>query len=297
MGAHLPAPGTPQLSPTPPPGNLENGKLGIISCHSTIWPIKRPPGRCRLRELGRCLSPSFGSQGEGRCECQCTALSPSPSDNLFQPKNLRSQSSQGSAGRQTRGQPKNRGWPGPLAGAVRTGPLQALHLSCHLSTTHPPICIHLSNTNNPPGGEKFLIQTVALNIRRKVTGPHSRPDPWAFAQALPPDPGPSHPMQPCVCTRPVCAPDLSFKASSHPTSLASPAQRLWSRAAWSVPGAMEGGLPGLRIWSPLRGKSARMTMQSKRSAAGRQMYPRDAGSSKDRCLHWGLVHILVLTPL
>lgn len=28
---------------------------------------------------------------------------------------------------------------------------------------------------------------------------------------------------------------------------------------------------------------------------GRQTYPCDAGSSKDRCLHWELVHILVPT--
>lgn len=57
------------------------------------------------------------------------------------------------------------------------------------------------------------------------------------------------------------------------------------------------GLPGLGVWSPLRGKCRRMAMQSTRPATGGRMCPRDAGSSKGSSPHWGRVHILVGAPL
>lgn len=156
----------------------------------------------------------------------------------------------------------------PPARAVGIGPLQALDLCRHLPTTHLPTCIHLSNTSNPPGGEKFLVHTLALNFRRKITGPHLRPDPRGLYSSSSPRPRAFRPYAAVV----LC---VHLTSPSRPVAILP----LWPHlpkgsvknslvSAWGN----VGGLPGLRIWSPLREKSARTTTQSTGSATGRQTY-------------------------
>lgn len=162
------------------------------------------------------------------------------------------------------------------------------------STHHPPTHLHpFIKYQQPTGWREILNSHTCLEFQKK--------DNWATFETSPPGLYSSSSPRPRAF-RPYAAVVLCV----HLTSPSRPAAilPLWPHlpkgsvksslvSAW----ANVGELPGLRIWSPLRGKSARMTTQSTGSATGRQTYPRDAGSSKDRCLHWGLVRILVLTPL
>lgn len=116
----------------------------------------------------------------------------------------------------------------------------ALHVSCPM---HPFI------KYQQPSGWRGILHSNSCLEYQKITGPHWRPDRWAFAQALPQTQG----LPTLGSQGPVWAPDLSFKASRHPASLASPAQRLQqSRAAWSV--QWRGGVPWPKDTEPSKRK-------------------------------------------